>query len=198
MGGTPRTQERAVTAPETPTPDPKAPAQEETPPANADQNGKGKKGKGKGKRSVRDQGAGMKRNRPGFKAHKGGKGKAVNGRIPGELSAYLAAQLHQVRDQLIESKALVLEKAKLAVAAQKIALEKDEKIIELEIRLLQAEARTSGAENVKLREDHGLELTIPIHRDEKTGDVYYLESEIEADEKRKTDAAAKAAEAAKK
>jgi hypothetical protein len=188
MGGATLTQEDAVTAPTTEdSPPAETPAEEQAPPPNT--NGKGKKKKGK--RSVHAQGAGMKKNR--LKAHKGGKGKAKDGRIPVDPAAYVAAQLHKARQDLIAEKNKVLEKAKLAVEAQKIALAKDEIILKLEARLLQAEARLTDQENNKLREEHGLLRTVPLRQDDNTGEVYYLEDEIEADKK-----AAEAEAAAKK
>jgi hypothetical protein len=149
----------------------------------------GKKAKKK-TRSVREKGAGMQKNR--LKTHEGGK-KKDGGRITRSEVDYLAAELHACRDQLIDAKNKVLEKSMVAVKAQKLALAKDEAIIALEARLLQQEAQTTTKANIKLREKHGLLLDARLHKDDDTGEVYYLEEEIKAAEAKT--AAAKAAEA---
>lgn len=93
-----------------------------------------------------------------------------NPRIPATEADYLAAQLHQARSQLVAFKQTIITKDKALLQKDLQLLAKDEKILQLEIKMV-------DEQNASLREEHKLEFDKTIHKDDKTGEIYWLKPE---------------------
>ena len=77
------------------------------------------------------------------------------------IADFHAAQLHEAKGQIMELRA---ENLKL----RQLLLQKEQVILNLE-------RETSEKEKAQLRKDHGLALGRALHRDDKTGEVYWVE-----------------------
>lgn len=119
--------------------------------------------------------------RPKLKVEKGGKLKPpVNGRIVVPEAHFLAKQLYNSRCKTVEFKQKLMATG-LALAEKEeayAALRKEN--FELQKQLLHHEAVSIKDANRKLTAELGV-LNQNIHKDVKTGEVYYLESEIPKD-----------------
>jgi hypothetical protein len=90
-------------------------------------------------------------------------------RMPATEAAYLAAELHEAKRRLLVMRNEVLGKAKQLVQKDQIILQREQTILQLETKIIEQE-------NKLLRAAHGLDFGRTIHKDDVTGEVYYLES----------------------
>jgi hypothetical protein len=90
-------------------------------------------------------------------------------RVPATEADYLAAMLHQARSQLVQFKQALLAKDKQLLEKDLQLLGKDEKIFQLETKMV-------DDQNAMLRNNHALKFDQTIHKDDETGEVYWLKS----------------------
>lgn len=91
-------------------------------------------------------------------------------RIPAKKEDWYAAQTHQMRSAMLTQRKEILAKNKVIGQLQA-------QIATLEERLLPMEEEKLELENAKLRDEHGLDFGRTIHKDDKTGEVYFLEQQ---------------------
>ena len=91
-------------------------------------------------------------------------------RIPATEADYLAAQLHQARSQLVQFKQTILAK-------DEAILQKDLQLIQKDKAILALEAKMVDEQNATLRTQHSLQFDKTIHKDDETGEVYWLKAE---------------------
>lgn len=94
-------------------------------------------------------------------------------RIPATEATYLAAQLHEVRSKLVNMRQVVIQK-------DQQLLQKENELLKKSAIILQLESKVVDEENRKLREEHGLKFDKTIHKDDETGEVYWLAQEKKA------------------
>lgn len=86
---------------------------------------------------------------------------------PATEANYLAAQIHELRVKIMNQRNELIEKAKSILQRDQIILQKDQVIAKME---------TAAAEedNKQLRAEHGLAPGRTLHKDDVTGEVYWL------------------------
>jgi len=83
---------------------------------------------------------------------------------------YLAAQLHEAQSNIMDLRAAQMN-------MRQALLQKDQVILNLETRILNLEAKEVEKLKEQLRETHGLRMGRTMKKDEKTGEIFWLESE---------------------
>jgi hypothetical protein len=91
-------------------------------------------------------------------------------KIPATQADWLASHLHEARLKITTIRAELIERTKQLIS-------KDQRILQLENRILQLESANVDEENKELRAAHGLSLGRTLHRDDATGDVYWLDDD---------------------
>lgn len=90
-------------------------------------------------------------------------------RIPATQADLLAVQLHQAREDKNTLRQQLLANQKQLVGLQT-------QVGALNQRILQLEMLADDKANTDLRKEHEFELGRSIHKDDETGDIYWLEA----------------------
>lgn len=88
-------------------------------------------------------------------------------RTPAGQEDWLAAQLHEARIKATNLRAELIEKTKQLLQRDQLLFVKEQQIHKLETVAMEAE-------NKQLREAHGLALGRTIHKDDVTGEIYWM------------------------
>lgn len=90
-------------------------------------------------------------------------------KTPATLAAYLACALHEERGKHAVTRSEIIELKRAMLKKDQAILERDQKILGLELAAVEQD-------NEKLRETHGISFGRTIHKDDETGEVYWLDS----------------------
>lgn len=88
-------------------------------------------------------------------------------KVPASAEEYTAVQLHQAR---VETNTL----RRQMIEQQKVNLQKDQAIAQLKSRILEMEIKAAEKDNLNLRGAYSLQDGKTIHRDESTGETFWL------------------------
>lgn len=95
-------------------------------------------------------------------------------RVPATDAAWQAGQLHEARADNCELRQKILELEQMAIKKDQIICALRQKVHNSEIIALEARRGRVDAENLKLREAHGLVEGTELKKDPVTGEVYFL------------------------
>ena len=101
-------------------------------------------------------------------------------RIPAAEGTWEAVQIHELRAENCDLQAKVLERDQLVIKKDQIILALREKLLGHEKKSLASLREKANELNTKLRADHDIRVGGKLHKDDDTGQVFWLVDKPEA------------------
>lgn len=100
-------------------------------------------------------------------------------KIPAGPETWTAVQMHELRAENVELQAKLLEKDQIILAKEQAILALRQKLHVQQSKNLDDVRKKADELNAKLREDYDITVGRTLHRDDKTGEIYWLVDKTE-------------------
>lgn len=95
-------------------------------------------------------------------------------RIPANEQTWTAVQVHELRAENIDLQTKLLGKEQAIIEKDQMILQLRQQLLNEQNLRLRDERKKADEINAKLREEHNITLGRTLHKDDKTGEVYWL------------------------